>query len=59
MILKLPKLSSGFTSCYPKFPNEIRVLGISNLGLGIPGSDFELQVFLPRPKGNSEVLLRP
>jgi hypothetical protein len=41
---------SGFASCYLKFPNEIRVLGILGLGilgLGIPSSGFGLWVFCP------------
>jgi hypothetical protein len=38
MIPELPKINSGFTSCYPKFSNKIRVLGIS--GLSIQGSGF-------------------
>jgi hypothetical protein len=46
---ELPELNSGFASCYPKFPNEIRVSGISSSGSGIPGSGFGLRVFLPSP----------
>jgi hypothetical protein len=42
----------GFASCYPKFPNKIRVSGISGSGSGIPGSGipgsgFGLRVFCP------------
>jgi hypothetical protein len=40
----IPKINSGFTSCYSKFPYEIRVLGISGSG-GYSG--FGLQVFCP------------
>jgi hypothetical protein len=40
MIPELPKINSGFASCYPKFPNEIRVLGISGLCSGILGSGY-------------------
>jgi hypothetical protein len=40
MIPELPKINSGFASCYPKFPNEIRVLGISGLCSGILGSSY-------------------
>jgi hypothetical protein len=45
VIPELPELNSGFASCYPKFPNKIRVSGIS--GSGIPGSGFGLRVFCP------------
>jgi hypothetical protein len=45
MIPELPEINSAFACCYPKFHNEIRVLGIS--GSGIPGSGFGLQVFCP------------
>jgi hypothetical protein len=45
VIPELPELNSGFSSCYPKFPNKIRVSGIS--GSGIPGSGFGLRVFCP------------
>jgi hypothetical protein len=45
MIPELPKINSGFASCYPKFPNEIWVSGIS--GSGIPGSGFGLRGFCP------------
>jgi hypothetical protein len=45
VIPELPELNSGFPSCYPKFPNKIRVSGIS--GSGIPGSGFGLRVFCP------------
>jgi hypothetical protein len=34
----IPEINSGFASCYPKFPNKIRVSGIS--GSGIPGSGY-------------------
>jgi hypothetical protein len=47
VIPELPELNSGFASCYPKFPNQIRVSGISGSGSGIPGSGFGLRVFCP------------
>jgi hypothetical protein len=47
VIPELPEIISGFASCYPKFPNKIRVLGISGSGSGIPGSGFGLRVFCP------------
>jgi hypothetical protein len=46
VIPELPELNSGFASCYPKFPNKIRVSG-SGSGSGIPGSGFGLRVFCP------------
>jgi hypothetical protein len=49
VIPELPEIISGFASCYPKFPNKIRVSGISGSGSGIPGSGFGLRVFLPSP----------
>jgi hypothetical protein len=45
VIPELPEIISGFGSCYPKFPNKIRVSGISGSGSGIPGSGFGLRVF--------------
>jgi hypothetical protein len=45
VIPELPEINSGFASCYPKFPNKIRVSGI--LGSGILGSGFGLRVFCP------------
>jgi hypothetical protein len=45
VIPELPEIDSGFASCYPKFPNKIRVSGISGSGSGIPGSGFGLRVF--------------
>jgi hypothetical protein len=54
VIPELPELNSGFASCYPKFPNKIRVSGIS--GSGIPGSGFGLRVFCPAlPTGEEQV----
>ena len=47
MIPELPEIISGFASCYPKFPNKIRVSGISGSGSGISGSGFGLRVFCP------------
>jgi hypothetical protein len=47
VIPELPEINSGFASCYPKFPNKIRVSGISGSGSGIPGSGFGLRVFCP------------
>jgi hypothetical protein len=47
VIPELPELNSGFASCYPKFPNKIRVSGISGSGSGIPGSGFGFRVFCP------------
>jgi hypothetical protein len=47
VIPELSEINSGFASRYPKFPNKIRVLGISGSGLGIPGSGFGLRVFCP------------
>jgi hypothetical protein len=47
VIPELPELNSGFASCYPKFPNKIRVSGISGSGSGIPGSGYGLRVFCP------------
>jgi hypothetical protein len=40
VIPELPEIISGFASCYPKFPNKIRVSGISGSGSGIPGSGY-------------------
>jgi hypothetical protein len=40
VIPELHEINSGFASCYPKFPNKIRVSGIS-------GSGFGLRVFCP------------
>jgi hypothetical protein len=34
VIPELPKINLGFTSCYPKFPNKIRLSGISGSGSG-------------------------
>jgi hypothetical protein len=45
VIPKIPEINSGFASCYPKFPNKIRVSGIS--GSSVPSSGFELRVFCP------------
>jgi hypothetical protein len=42
VIPELPEINSGFASCYPKFPNKIRVSGISD-----SGSNFGLRVFCP------------
>jgi hypothetical protein len=47
VIPELPKKISGFASCDPKFPNKIRVSGISGSGSGISGSGFGLRVFCP------------
>jgi hypothetical protein len=49
VIPELPEINSGFASCYPKFPNKIRVSGISGSGSGsgISGSGFGLRVFCP------------
>jgi hypothetical protein len=47
VIPELPELNSGFASCYPKFPNKIRVSGISGSSSGISGSGFGLRVFCP------------
>jgi hypothetical protein len=46
VIPELPKINSGFASCYPKFPNKIWVSGS-----GISGSGFGFWVmgFLPSP----------
>jgi hypothetical protein len=35
VIPKLPELNLGFASCYLKFPNKIRVLGIPSSGFGL------------------------
>jgi hypothetical protein len=43
-VIQVP-INSGFTSCHPKFPNEIRVSGISGSVSGISGSSFGLLVF--------------
>jgi hypothetical protein len=40
VIPELSEINSGFASCYPKFPNKIRVSGISSLGPGIPVSGY-------------------
>jgi hypothetical protein len=40
VIPELSEINSGFTSCYPKFPNKIRVSGISDSSSGVPGSSF-------------------
>ena len=50
MIPELPEINSGFANCYLKFPNKIRVSGIS--GSGIPGSGFGLRVFCPALLGD-------
>jgi hypothetical protein len=47
----IPEIISGFACCYPKFPNKIRVSGISGSGSGIPGSGFGLRVFCPALRG--------
>jgi hypothetical protein len=47
VIPELPEIISGFASCYPKFPNKIRVSGISGSGSGISGSGFGLRIFCP------------
>jgi hypothetical protein len=47
VIPELPEINSGFASCYPKFPNKIRISGILGSGSGIPGSGFGLRVFCP------------
>jgi hypothetical protein len=44
---RITRNNSGFASCYPKFPNKIRVSGIPGSGSGIPGSGFGLRVFCP------------
>jgi hypothetical protein len=51
VIPELPEVNSGFANCYPKFPNKIRVSGISGSGSGIPGSGFGLRVFCPALTG--------
>jgi hypothetical protein len=38
---EFPEINSGFVSCYAKFPNKIRVSGISSLG--ISGYGFFVQ----------------
>jgi hypothetical protein len=35
VVPELPEINSGFASCYPKFPNKIRVSGISGSGFGL------------------------
>jgi hypothetical protein len=45
VIPELNELTSGFASCDPKFPNKIRVLGISGSGISGSGSGFGLRVF--------------
>jgi hypothetical protein len=61
VIPELPEINSGFASCYPKFPNKIRVSGISGSGSGIPGSGFGFRVLCPAlaasPAGNDKVAL--
>jgi hypothetical protein len=47
VIPELPEINSGFASCYPKFPNKIRVSVISGSGSGISGSGFGLRIFCP------------
>jgi hypothetical protein len=42
---ELPKISSGFTSCHPKFPNKIRVSDNSGSGSGISGYRFFAQPY--------------
>lgn len=59
MIPELPEINSGFASCYPKFPNKIRVSGISGSGSGIPGSGFGLRVFCPALIVRGVVLASP
>jgi hypothetical protein len=51
MIPELPEINSGYASCYPKLPNEIRVSGISDSGSAILGSGF-----LPNPSCNHIVI---
>jgi hypothetical protein len=66
VIPELPEINSGFESCYPKFPNKIRVSGISGSGSGIPGSGFgfgysgfgfRVTGFLPSPTSHSKEVL--
>jgi hypothetical protein len=40
VIPELPEINSGFVRCYPKFPNKIRVSGISGSGSSILGSGY-------------------
>jgi hypothetical protein len=47
VIPELLELNFGFASCYPKFPNKIRVSDISGSGSGIPSSGFGLRIFCP------------
>jgi hypothetical protein len=44
MIPELPEINSSFASRYPKFPNKIRVLGISGSGIRV-----RVMGFLPSP----------
>jgi hypothetical protein len=57
VIPELPEINSGFASCYPKFPNKIRVSGISGSGSGIPGSGFGLRVFCPALRAREAPML--
>jgi hypothetical protein len=43
VIPELPEINSGFASCYPKFPNKIRVSGISGSGILVSGYGFFAQ----------------
>jgi hypothetical protein len=56
VIPKLPEINSGFASCYPKYPNKIRVSSILGSGSGIPGSGFGLWVFCPALPGVKSVI---
>jgi hypothetical protein len=47
VIPELPEINSGFASCYPKFPNKIRVSGILGSGFGYSGFGFRVTGFCP------------
>jgi hypothetical protein len=55
VVPELPEINSGLASCYPKFPNKIRVSGILGSGSGIPDLDFGLRVFGPALAGEVTV----
>jgi hypothetical protein len=50
VIPELPEINSGFAICYPKFPNKIWVLDISD-----SSSDFGLRFFCPAPSDGGMV----
>jgi hypothetical protein len=46
LVPELSRKNSDFRSCYPKFPNKIRILGNLSDGSGVLGLGIGLRFFL-------------